>query len=45
MQEEQLEELWLQALETDLGVPPEEEQHVKTAIGAARAKLAREKML
>jgi rubrerythrin len=39
-------ELWLQSLGMDAVLPPPEEQKdVKTAIGAARAKQSREKML
>ena len=39
-------ELWLQALGMDAVLPPPEEQkHVKTAIGAARAQQSREEML
>jgi len=39
-------ELWLQALGLPAVIPPpEEEKDVKTAIGAARAKAARKKML
>jgi rubrerythrin len=39
-------ELWIQALGMPAVLPPpEEEKSVKTAIGAARAKLARDKML
>ena len=39
-------ELWIQALGMPAVLPPpEEEQEVKTAIGAARAKKARKKML
>jgi rubrerythrin len=39
-------ELWLQALGMDAVLPPPEEQkHVKTAIGAARAEQSREEML
>jgi ferritin-like metal-binding protein YciE len=39
-------ELWIESLGLPAVLPPpEEEKEVKTAIGAARAKLAREKML
>jgi hypothetical protein len=39
-------ELWIESLGLPAVLPPpEEEKSVKTAIGAARAKLAREKML
>lgn len=39
-------ELWLESLGLPAVLPPpEEEKHVKTAIGAARAKQAREEML
>jgi hypothetical protein len=39
-------ELWLESLGLPAVLPPpEEERHVKTAIGAARARLAREDML
>jgi hypothetical protein len=39
-------ELWIQSLGMPAVLPPpEEEKSVKTAIGAARAKLAREKLL
>jgi hypothetical protein len=39
-------ELWLEALGMPAVLPPpEEEKHVKTAIGAARAKQSREEML
>jgi rubrerythrin len=39
-------ELWIQSLGMAAVIPPpEEERHVKTAIGAARAKNAREEML
>jgi hypothetical protein len=39
-------ELWIQALGMPAVVPPpEEEKDVKTAVGAARAKSARKKML
>ena len=39
-------ELWIEALGLPAVLPPpEEEKHVKTAIGAARAKNAREEML
>src|SRR4029453_5232979 len=39
-------ELWLEALGLPAVLPPpEEEKHVRTAIGAARAKEAREKLL
>ena len=39
-------ELWLEALGLPAVLPPpEEEKHVKTAIGAARAKQSREEML
>jgi hypothetical protein len=39
-------ELWIETLGMPAVIPPpEEEKEVKTAIGAARAKLARKKML
>jgi hypothetical protein len=39
-------ELWIQTLGMPAVLPPpEEEKEVKTAIGAARAKLARKEML
>jgi len=39
-------ELWIESLGMDAVLPPpEEEKHVKTAIGAARAQQAREEML
>ncbi len=39
-------ELWLESLGLPAVLPPpEEEKHVKTAIGAARAKQSREEML
>ena len=39
-------ELWIQSLGMPAVLPPpEEEKHVKTAIGAARAEQEREKML
>ena len=39
-------ELWIESLGMPAVLPPpEEEKHVKTAIGAARARLARDKML
>ena len=39
-------ELWLESLGLPAVLPPpEEEKEVKTAIGAARAKMARKKML
>lgn len=39
-------ELWIQSLGLPAVIPPpEEEKHVKTAIGAARAKSAREELL
>jgi hypothetical protein len=39
-------ELWIESLGLPAVLPPpEEEKSVKTAIGAARAKLAREQML
>lgn len=39
-------ELWIDSLGLPAVLPPpEEEQHVTTAIGAARAKLARKEML
>ena len=39
-------ELWIQALGMKAQLPPpEEEKHVKTAIGAARAKMASKEML
>lgn len=39
-------ELWIQSLGLPAVIPPpEEEKHVKTAIGAARAKQSREEML
>jgi hypothetical protein len=39
-------ELWIESLGMSAVLPPpEEEKEVKTAIGAARAKLARKKML
>jgi rubrerythrin len=38
-------ELWIESLGMPAVLPPPEEESVKTAIGAARAKLARDKML